>query len=325
MFVCWTDSNHSLIRDMKIGRRAFLGIGLATVGLPRVTYAGKVRKNEWLSVFVSDIHLGTNGLKTAWGVEPTYQNVTFDGVVTKILGMNPRPAHVIVFGDLSVWFGYKSDYEAGLPCIRRLEQAGIDVVVTAGNHDHRTPLLECYPKQKKTPVKDRLVSVVDLGTADLILLDTLSENLKGNNWAGGAIDDVQWNWFVSEVASRKRPFFVGSHHPPTDLGGRDVRKLLTSNKNFVGWIHGHEHVWSKRWFLENWQLKRYCRVVGLPSLVNDDIGFAVMQTHKDGAVLKLEQSDFVFPEPVKSGAKRPAIWDCVVSENQSQCCNFTYD
>ena len=53
--------------------------------------------------------------------------------------------------------------------------------------------------------------------------------------------------------------------------------------------------------------------------------FAVMQTHKDGAVLKLEQSDFVFPEPVKSGAKRPAIWDCVVSENQSQCCNFTYD
>lgn len=308
-----------------LGRREFLGLGIAAAALPRVAVAGEAKTDGNLSVFLSDIHLGTKGLSTGWGMEPTYQNETFESTVTKILAMRPRPSRVIVFGDLSVWFGYKSDYEAGLPGVRRLEKAGIDVVVTAGNHDHRAPLLECYPKQKESPVKDRLVSVVDLGTADLILLDTLSETVKGNNWTGGAIDDAQWKWFVAEAASRKRPFFIGSHHPPTDIGSRDVRKLLTPNKNFVGWIHGHTHVWSKRWFLENWQLKRYCRVVGLPSLINDDIGFAMMKACESGAVLSLEQSDFIFPEPVKPGAKRPAIWDCVVNENKNQSCNFTYE
>lgn len=307
-----------------LGRREFLGLGIAAVALPQVATAGATKTDGNLSVFLSDIHLGTKGLSTGWGVNPPYQNATFEAMVTEILAMRPRPSRVIIFGDLSVWSGYKSDYEAGLPGVKRLEKAGVEVVVAAGNHDHRAQLLECYPKQKDTPVKDRLVSVVDLGSSDLILLDTLSETVNGNNLADGVIDDAQWKWFVAEAASRKRPFFVGSHHPPTDIGGRDVRKLLTPNKNFVGWIHGHTHVWSKRWFLENWQLKRFCRVVSLPSLINDDIGFAVMQTHKGGAVLKLEQRDFVFPEPVKPGVKRPEIWDCVVSENRNQCCNFIY-
>lgn len=307
-----------------LGRREFLGLGIAAAALPRVAVAGEAKTDGNLSVFLSDIHLGTKGLKTGWGEEPTYQNETFDATVTKILAMNPRPARVVVFGDLAVWFGYRSDYEAGLPGMRRLEAAGIKVVVTAGNHDHRAPLLECHPKQKETPVEGRLVSVVDLGTADLILLDTLCEVVNGNNWPGGGVDEAQWKWFVAEAAARKRPFFVGTHHPPTDIGERDVRKLLTPNRNFIGWIHGHEHVWSKRWFLENWQLKRYCRIAGLPSLFNDDIGFAVMRTDVAGAELKLEQSDFVFPAPVKSGEKRPAIWDCVVRENRNQSCHFVY-
>lgn len=314
----------------RCNRREFIGLGVATLAAARLGAAGKAKTDRNLSVFLSDIHLGTKGKMTGWGEETTYQNDIFDAIVKEILAMRPLPARVVIFGDLAIWFGFAEDYQAALPGVKKLEAAGIEVIVTAGNHDHRTPLFEAYPRQKeKTPVPGRLVSVVDLGTADLILLDTLCENTQGGvgagNPAGGGIDDAQWKWFSEEVKARTRPFFVGSHHPLHEIGGRDVRRLLTPVKNFVGWIHGHEHVWSKRWFLENWQLKRYCRVAGLPALISDDIGYATLRTGTDGAELCLEQRDFFFPKPAKPGAKRPAIWDRVVAENKGQRCHFAYE
>ena len=281
-----------------------------------------------LSVFISDIHLSGENMTTGWGLQPTYQNAIFNQAVGKILAMNPRPKRLVMLGDISVWFGYRQDYEAAQPGLKRLADAGIEIHITAGNHDHRDPMRKAFPQAlEKTCVSGRFVTVVDLGNADLLLLDTLNENRQGEgsyNPAGGIIDDAQWKWFEAEAKARTRPFLVGSHHPPTDIGGRDVRKLLTPNKNFIGWIHGHDHVWSKRWFLENWQLKRFCRIAGLPSGFNCDIGFAVMRTFGDHAELRLEQSDFMFPAPLKPGEKRPPIWDRIVDENRGEYCAFDY-
>jgi len=70
---------------------------------------------------------------------------------------------------------------------------------------------------------------VDLGTADLLLLDTLQETGNGagtGNASGGALDDAQWKWLKDEIAARKRPFFLGSHHPPNEIAGRDLRTPL---------------------------------------------------------------------------------------------------
>lgn len=315
-----------------MNRREFLQLGMAAAvtGARAPLFAdGSVSVSANRTVFLSDIHLGTAGLKTAWGVEPTYQNAIFDRQVGKILALNPLPKRVVIAGDLSVWFGYASDYAAALPGIKRLEAAGIEVILTAGNHDHREPMRQTFGKRLETTcVQDRFVRIVDLGTADLLLLDTLQETGKGagaGNASGGALDDAQWKWLKDEIAARKRPFFLGSHHPPNEIAVRDFRTPLLANRLVAGWIHGHRHVWDKQWYMEPWRLKRYCRIASLPSCFADDIGFAILDTAEGGAELRLEQDDFFFPEPAKSAAARPPLWDRILEEHRGQVCNFIYE
>ena len=86
----------------------------------------------------------------------------------------------MVFGDVALWRGHAADYAESAPRLKRLSDAGIEVTVTTGNHDHRVPMFAAYPEQaKKTPVPGRVTSVVDLGTSDLFLLDSLNENAAG--------------------------------------------------------------------------------------------------------------------------------------------------
>ena len=93
--------------------------------------------------------------------------------------------------------------------------------------------------------------VVDLGTADLLLLDSLNENPKGegsNNAVAGTLDDGQAKFLKEWAASAKRPFFVGAHHPPEEVpvDGRNLLAKFETNRCFAGYIHGHNHRWYLR-------------------------------------------------------------------------------
>lgn len=311
-----------------ITRRGLLGGAVGAVLSPYLGRAMRAedRHDPGLSVFLSDIHVSGPAVRG----QPTYQNPLFERTVDRILAMRPLPARVVVFGDVALWVGRHEDYEASLPAFDRMRAAGIGIFVTTGNHDHRDVMFRYHPRQAGlTPVPGRFVSVIDLGSADLLLLDTLREDPRGEgafNAVGGELDDRQWAWLEEESAKRTRPFFVGAHHQPDDLNGRNVRKTLYSRKNFVGWIHGHDHKWMRDWFHDDsYAERKVCPLLGLPSTGWwGDIGFTTFRTFADHAELALEQDDFFFPRPLEAGESRPAAWDERLRANRGSVCRIPY-
>ena len=312
-----------------VSRRGFLTGAVCAVAAPYAAKAMAARcVDRDLSVFLSDIHV------SGWNVErqPTYQNPLFEKAVDQVLEMNPRPARVVVFGDVALWRGRHEDYEASLPGLRRLTDAGIDLYLTTGNHDHREIMFKYHPRQKElTPVPGRLTSVVDLGEADLFLLDTLDENPKGegfDNGVAGKLDAVQADWLVKAAAAAKRPFFIGAHHPPQEVlvGGKDVREVFGNNPLFAGYVHGHDHRWYTQWYHKGYVKPHVVRSACLPSTGWwGTIGFATMKTYADRAELRLVMNDFFFPKPLPADVKRPREWDEIVREQQGAVCTFVWE
>jgi len=313
---------------MSVSRRGFL------TGLACAASAGCASKclrhddgvDRNLSVFLSDIHV------SGWNVkgQPTYQNPLFKKAVDQVLEMRPRPARVVVFGDVALWNGRSEDYEASLPDLGRLTASGIDLYLTTGNHDRREPLFKHHPRQKEiTPVPGRIVSVIDLGEADLFLMDTLKESAtpdKGNA-VDGTLDEQQQKWLVKAAAEAKRPYFIGSHHPPEEIKvkGVDVRAAFEDDRNFAGYVHGHNHRWYKQWFHKGYSKRHVVRSACLPSTGWwGTIGFATMRTFPDRAQLSLVQNDFFFPQPLKPGEARPPEWDEIMKEAEGDVCTFVW-
>lgn len=314
---------------MKLTRRDFFTGAMATAATATLTNSlgGPTDgKDPNFSVFLSDIHVSGPNVKG----QPTYQNPLFHKTVNAILNMRPLPARVVVFGDIALWVGRHEDYEESRTDFQRIKDAGIDLYLTMGNHDHRKVFLNYYPEYAKTsPVPGRIVSIIDLGQSDLILLDTLKEsgeNEGDKNAVEGCLDDAQWNWLLTESQRRKRPFFVGSHHDPKDLGGRKMQWRMSTAKNFVGYIHGHHHKWMSDWFACDWQNTHVYRVAGLPSTGWwGDIGYAEFRTYPDRAELSLSKdNDFFFPKPLPANEKRPANWEMIRSAHHGQSVIFPY-
>jgi len=312
---------------MNISRRNFL-LGTAAVGTMASCRAADplpAAIDPNLTAFLSDIHVSGPHVKG----QPTYQNALFEKAVDAVLAMHPLPARVVVTGDIALWNGLPEDYGASLQAFGRLKAAGVALHLTMGNHDHRRAFLKCHPEYAQTsPVPGRIVSVVDLGTADLLLLDSLKESDSGTggNAVDGALDDAQWEWLTAEAGRRQRPFFVASHHSPGDLGGRAMCKLLAESRHAAGYIFGHHHRWKTDWFKRNYSARRVVRTAGLPSTGWwGDIGFATLRTFADRAVLTMAPgNDFFFPSPLKPGEARPALWDEIRSEHAGAHCTFVY-
>ena len=310
---------------MEMTRRGFF-FGAAAVAAG--TALGNDGVDENLSVFLSDIHISGVGVKG----QPTYQNPLLDKAIDQVLAMCPRPKRAVVFGDVALWVGRAADYAESVPKLKRLSDAGIEVTVTTGNHDHRETMFAAYPAQLvKTPVPGRVTSVVNLGTADLLLLDTLDENPKGEGFGNnvpGTLDNAQTDWLMSAAAAAKRPFFVGAHHSHRELApnGKPLLSMLEDNPFFAGYIHGHNHRWFTEWFHSGYSRRHVPRIAGLPSTGWwGTIGFTTFRTFADRAELALAPgNDFFFPSPLNPGERRPPEWDDLVAEQTGARCVFRY-
>ena len=310
---------------MDITRRGFF-FGAAAVAASTALGGDEVDGN--LTVFLSDIHISGKDVKG----QPTYQNPLLDKAIDQILALRPRPRRAVVFGDVALWRGHAADYAESAPRLKRLSDAGIEVTVTTGNHDHRVPMFAAYPEQaKKTPVPGRVTSVVDLGTSDLFLLDSLNENAAGegsNNAVAGTLDEAQAAWLKGAAAAAKRPCFVGAHHPPEELslGRKNILAVLETNPFFAGYIHGHNHRWYLRWYHNGYSRRHVVRIACLPSTGWwGTIGFSLFRTFPDRAELSLAPgNDFFFPNPLKPGEQRPPEWDDIVAEERGGKCVFRY-
>lgn len=275
------------------------------------------------SVFISDLHVG--------GANPRldYTHARLEKVVDEILALKPK--RVVCFGDIALTFGLEEDYAVSRPILKRIEDAGIALHFTMGNHDRRSAFFKYWPECLERPlVPGRCTRVIDLGSADLVLLDTLKgTDDRARNDMGpvdGTIDAAQLEWFDGFVATAKRPFFVGSHQfRDLYLDGKDSPlDHAVRNRLFVGWIYGHEHTWLSDLKVASWKKPVIVPTLTLPSTgLWGDIGYVTFETHADGATAELFQDDFYFTTPT-SCDPRPPAWDVRVADNRGQRMRFAY-
>jgi len=318
---------------LPVGRRAFLGGLLAAAAVPRRLFAaGPADFDERLAVFLSDIHV--SGLdadpKTGKPLR-THPLTHLRQSVAEILKMTPLPRYVFVFGDLAYLQGRVEDYRRSYPELKLLVDAGINLTIGLGNHDHRKAFLEVWPEyEKRTRVPGSVLTVTSLPDFDLIMLDSLQEKEGANAWnpVGGALTKACQDWILANLPKWHRPFVLGAHHSPWELHFAKGKKRLSERiANFPlcrGFVHGHDHLWKTE--LVNWRDRRALPFLTLPSNgFWGDIGYVKFKSGTvDGrktAVAQLVQKDFFLGEPV-AAAERPAAWDLRLADNKARRCSF---
>ena len=311
-------------------RRSFIaagfGFGVAAVSRGADLFTGaRADFDDSLTVFLSDVHV-CGAPFDRW----VYTRDEFARRVAAILAMRPLPRRVVVFGDIAFGGGDIRDYRVAKPQFDLLKAAGIRVVLGTGNHDRRNTMLEVFPDcAKDSPVPGRIVSVVDLGSADLVLLDSLrGEDGRYDGPVDGALDAAQQEWLADFLPRCTRPVLVGAHHEARELSvkGRPIVSLLKRSPTCAGWIHGHNHVWKKTG-LYGWgdANEDVIRSLTLPSGgLWGDIGYVTFRTSADGARADLVQLDHWFNDRYRKGEARPAVDQAILDENRGQYCLFPY-
>ena len=341
-----------------ISRRGFL-LGVAAAGYAAAAQ-DMVARDENFSVFLSDPHVpgdGTELDKNHVEHDPAYMYKRLAATVDEVLAMRPMPARVVVFGDIAYLRGERADYEKTKPLFDKLAAEGIDVVFIAylrgeradyektkplfdklaaegidvvfgmGNHDHRAAFFDTYPGwRERTCVPGDVVTKVSLGHADLLMLDTLTENTSApgvTNPGNGSLSERQAEWLALEATKATRPFFVGAHHHihevGTKVGGKSLGAFLIKQPLFRGYIHGHHHFWKTDRLLD-WGRYTVRRVATLPSVgFWGDLGHALFRTAPHLAQLRPVIREFCFPR------HQPDPAAAIVADAQNATCRFPLD
>ena len=257
-------------------RRGFLALALAAS--VSAWGADKVPLDENTVALFADLHVTQDK-------NNPHQSEGVARCVRDVLACNPRPANVLLYGDLSFNRGDVGDYRLLKELLQPLDDAGIRWHACFGNHDRRATFLSVFPeRQAQSPLApDRLVSVVDTPHADFILLDSCLEGP-----VNGGVDEAQRAWLAKTLAACKKPVFVGAHHPLRETG---VGGLLASNSVYAAYIYGHNHRWLP-------QAEQGVDTLCLPSTGHwGDIGFVLVKLDAEGATFTLHQRDCYAPRP----------------------------
>lgn len=312
---------------MMLGGASFIPASASVLeGLEKIADAKRDRRkiDPDKAVLISDIHISgefENGVPKRYPYNPTSLNLR----VNEILSMRPLPANVIVFGDVAWDYGLEEDYRYAAELLRPLEDAGICVTLGLGNHDRRAPFFKVFPEYaQKTPVPGRAVSVVSLPYVDLVMLDSLAElpNLKPRQktTVSGEISEDQITWLRGFLSENKRPVILASHHPLNEMPA--LSKLIVDSPTVVGYIYGHTHIWNKTLaLLRPRKPAHMIPAIGLPATFYGDIGFAVMSTNAEGAVIEFSSKGFWWPQPAETPRKE---WIQRQKDLQNEKCTILF-
>lgn len=194
-----------------------------------------------LVVLLSDIHIMPKDFALEYA---RHNDRKLAKDLARIVEMNPRPAHVLIFGDFSFNDGLTEDYRLVRDLLKKLDDAGIPWIGTMGNHDNYANFIKIFP-EKKDPqgLEGKAATVVELEQAVFILLDS---DLDGS--VRGAIDQKQIDWLKSKLeryGNSGKQIFVGAHHPINDLSCRkELGAILRQTPQVQGWLFGHSHRWT---------------------------------------------------------------------------------
>lgn len=272
-----------------------------------------------LAVFFSDIHCHEH--TSGW---VKHQHAILQRYVSEILAMRVLPANAVVFGDFSASVGWEEDFRKAREILQPLINKGVKFTFGMGNHDKRGNFLKVFPEYKeRLLVENRIVSKFSTPNADFIMLDSLREREgDADNYVDGRIDGEQREWLKRELASAKRPLFLGAHHNPRECG--IANEVVRSSKVF-GFIFGHDHIWADGYLHDGtYQNSQTVQMATLPSGgFYGDLGYALFQTFKDRAELTLKQDDFFFNRDWKE--PRPKNWQQRVKSHKNAKIVFWYE
>ena len=284
------------------GRRGFLrsgfalGVAFVAAFLIRPAIAEQLSLDENRVALLADLHVTS-------AAKPTYQREGVARCIQDILASRPRPANVLVYGDLAYNQGETNDYRALKKLFAPLEEAGIRWHACLGNHDRRGPFRNVFNavKPEDSPVPGHLVSVVKTPHADFILLDSCLEGP-----VRGGIDEAQRTWLAKTLQNQTKPVFIGAHHPidETELG-----PLLASNACCRAYLYGHNHAWRPQTMMG---VETLC----LPSTGHwGDIGYVMVTLTPEQALFTLHQRDYYAPRPAERPEDVKPEWTQRVRKN----------
>lgn len=266
-------------------------------------FAENIPLDENLVALFADTHVTTDK-------QQPHQRAGLSQCIKDVLACNPRPANVLILGDLSFNRGETNDYVLLKELIKPLEDAGVHWYSCPGNHDRREPFLSVFPDRKETtpPVTGRLVTVVKTPHADFILLDSCQEGP-----VGGALDDTQLTWLQETLSHYSKPVFIGAHHPIAETG---VAGLMASNALCAAYIFGHAHAWTQ-------SLTNGVQTLCLPSTGHwGDIGYVMVQLGENDAVFTLHQRDYYTPRPAAKPEDVKPEWKKRAQKNDRNQCRI---
>src|SRR3954469_15864977 len=201
-----------------LSRRRFLA-GSLSAG------AGLLLRTSWLGAadapatdphrfaLLSDLHIAADPALVARGVN-MFNNLK--QACGEVIALEPRPAAVIVDGDLAYLKGLAEDYATVVGSLKPLREAGMPVHLTLGNHDDRARFWEAIPRAEGAaarPVEDRQVLTIESPRANWFVLDSLD---KTNDPPGG-LGPKQLDWLGHALDSKAdKPALVMVHHDPDD-------------------------------------------------------------------------------------------------------------
>ncbi len=193
---------------------------------------------------ITDLHAGDATAR----LDPPLD--TLEGVRRAVRHLNwlrPRPALVMITGDLVADEESLACYEALAAALRELE---VPFHVLPGNHDDRGFIRRVFTPLGALPAEegDFLHYTLDAGELRLIALDTHEPGREG-----GLLCKARLAWLEDCLASApERPTLLFMHHPPVATGieefdaiglanGEDLGAIVARNPQIQAIACGHVH------------------------------------------------------------------------------------
>lgn len=227
----------------------------------------------------TDLHIRSREADAAAGFS------TFDKmmrIVETARALEARASFSIITGDLSDQ-GHPESYERLKEIITELETFAGPVLVTPGNHDHRSNYYQ-YLLNVAAQADQRHNYSRSFGGLKVVVLDS-----KSGDAVDGGLTDEQFAWLESELKPNE-PTLLAFHHPlpplrhgPADrslMQPADARRLLDiiSGYRILAMLTGHVH-------------SIHTNIMrGVPCI--SGIGTSFMSDHQHGEICFYEVSGF---------------------------------
>lgn len=234
-------------------RRDFLRrSGLGALALATASHAAEETGELWH--LLSDTHIDADSSKTNRG---NNMAKNLDTVVSSIVAGQEKEKSfgLLINGDLAFNDGQPGDYNTLVAHLKPLRDAGIDVHVTLGNHDHRENFLKGCPdllSLRKSPLDHHHTGIITSAVVNWVLLDSL----EVTDQTPGLLGDAQLGWLDRTLRNLpNKPTIIITHHDlqgPVEPGKNvtglkdtdGLIKVIESHSKVQAFIHGHTHRWE---------------------------------------------------------------------------------